>query len=239
MTRTQTQDMTSRERAELRAIERAQDERAREPWRFALMLLFAAWVGLHGWLWLQRGVRPRIEGLHEELTVVRALTTGAFLWVLLYTPVAWLAARFGAGLRRRLAALFSPAERAPAERDGDEPDDAGQPRPAPRHERTTLVLACLTALVGGSVLFGFAGLFLMQLGIVLLTVLAMLPWLLVVLLLRKAFPSGRGELVMAGLLLFFAVGLAQSWSNRGFYEWKYSTGGIEFRLPRDATFQER
>ena len=240
-----THELTPRERAELRAAERASEARAAEPWRLALAVVFALWVGLHAWLWLQRGVRPRIDGLDDLLTIARALTAGAFLWVLLYTPLAWLARRVGARVRSRLARRIARDGSGPRHRDGHAGDEV-EPG-SPGHERATLGLtlaSVLAALVlfGGSTAFAIGFALYVPLGVVAITLLGLLPWLPVVWLLHRAFPQdsgGRGELVMAGLLLFFAVGLAQSWSNRGFYEWRYSNAGIEFRLPPDAIFQER
>ena len=215
---------------------------ARPEWETLLAITRAAGWRPFGSLIADLGLRATGA---TPLTIARALTAGAFLWVLLYTPLAWLARRVGARVRSRLARRIARDGSGPRHRDGHAGDEV-EPG-SPGHERATLGLtlaSVLAALVlfGGSTAFAIGFALYVPLGVVAITLLGLLPWLPVVWLLHRAFPQdsgGRGELVMAGLLLFFAVGLAQSWSNRGFYEWRYSNAGIEFRLPPDAIFQER
>ena len=97
----------------------------------------------------------------------------------------------------------------------------------------------LAALIGGSVVFGLAGTLLVPAIAGVGALLVLLPWLPVVALLRRAFPGGRGELVLVGLLAFVLVGFTQSFCNRGFYEWKIRNRSVEFQLPAGATFQDR
>lgn len=186
-------------------------------------MLFAAWVVVHAWLWHSRGIRPRIDGLDGKLTIMRWLSAGAFLWVFLYTPLTFLLSKF--------SSTHKPHDGAPSPH-----RDASQhhtKRLGP-FENGAWTLPILATLVGISLTLTLTG-FALGMGLIGgLAAIGLLPWLPLVLILRRAFPGGRSELVMASLLLFFIVGLGQSVFNRGFYKWTYHFGSITFVVPHEA-----
>jgi hypothetical protein len=211
---------TARDRADRRHEERQLQEQEAQPWRIAVGVVFAVWLALHLWLWLQRGLRPRVDGLDSNLTIARYLSASALLWTFLYLPLAAAFAKLRSAPRRRREAL------SPQQASTDTPQTTFLGKSA-------ATLPILAAIIGASLAFTFAGTLLGMGAIGLFALVALLPWLPLVYMLRRAFPGGRGELVVACLLLFFAVGLAQSVFNRGFYEWHYKFGSIDFRVPTE------
>ncbi|MFT4710273.1 MAG: hypothetical protein ACI8Q9_001401 [Planctomycetota bacterium] len=210
---------TGRQRLERNDRARAETETEARPWRLALMVLFGAYLTWHIWLWSQRAERPRVEGLDELLTLTRWLNVGALLWILIMHPVsrAW---RGAVGvLRKRRRTKSAP------------PKHADGPKTSPSATADLLELLVLVIACGGSVglflMYYLIGLSSVALGAMLLA----LPWAPVVYIARRAFPGGRNQLVIAGLLAFFAVGIVHSCANRGFYQWKYSGSGVRFAIP--------
>lgn len=214
---------SSRERARRHHDERAAEQEQALPWKVAAAVLFAAWVVVHAWLWHSRGIRPRLDGLHDKLTIMRWLSAGALLWVFLYTPLCFLLSK--------CRSLKKPRDKAPRQHQTEVEPRAKRPGPL---ETSAWTLPILATLVGVSLIFTLPSFSIAMGTVAALAAIGLLPWLPLVLILRRAFPGGRSELVMASLLLFFVVGLGQSVFNRGFYKWTYHFGSITFVVPQEA-----
>ena len=214
---------SARERAERHARERTSEAARARPWKVAVAVVFVGWVLVHAWLWHRRGIRPRLESLDSQLTVLRILTAGALLSAVFYLPLCYALGRL-----RGLAKLRSPRRHAL----GD-PEHESQASRWSLAEQSAWLLPCLAVVVSISMLTTISG-FLLGMGFAgALALATLLPWTPVLFLLRRAFPGGRGELVVAAMLLFVAVGLTQSVLNRGFYKWTYSFGSIHFKVPME------